>query len=101
MRSDTKKTLRICQQGHEYYKSSECPTCPVCEQNSKPHTGFLSKISAPARRALQSAGIHEIYQLAEYSENEIFQLHGIGPSSFQLLKKMMEEQNILFKTNTK
>ncbi len=38
----TEKTLRTCEQGHEYYKSSDCPTCPVCEKERKPKEGFLS-----------------------------------------------------------
>ncbi len=37
----TEKTLRTCEQGHEYYKSSDCPTCPVCEKRETKE-GFLS-----------------------------------------------------------
>src|SRR3954453_24228501 len=38
----TKKTLRTCPRGHKYYKSSDCPTCPICEEANKPSEGFLS-----------------------------------------------------------
>lgn len=48
----TRKTLRTCKNGHRYYKSSDCPVCPVCEEEKRPEEGFLSLVSAPARRAL-------------------------------------------------
>ncbi len=38
----TEKTLRTCEKGHEYYKSSDCPTCPTCEKERTPKEGFLS-----------------------------------------------------------
>lgn len=28
-----KKSLRVCKNGHQYYKSSNCPICPLCETN--------------------------------------------------------------------
>lgn len=47
-----KGELRTCPKGHKYYKSTDCPTCPICEQEHKPHNSFLSLLVAPARRAL-------------------------------------------------
>ena len=38
----SEKNLRTCKKGHQYYKSSECPTCPVCEEEKRPEKGFLS-----------------------------------------------------------
>jgi hypothetical protein len=46
---------RICPNGHHYVKSSDCPVCPFCEADRKPKKGFLSLLSAPARRALEGA----------------------------------------------
>lgn len=89
---------RICDQGHVYYKSSDCPTCPVCEQERKPETGFLSLISAPARRALKGAGIHSLNELSQHSEAEILALHGMGPSTMPTLKKALEARGLSFKT---
>ena len=43
------KTLRTCDKGHQYYKSSDCPSCPICEQERKPDSGFLARLSAPAK----------------------------------------------------
>ena len=91
------KTLRTCDKGHQYYKSSDCPTCPDCEAERKPTSGFLSKIYAPARRALEGEGILSLDKLAGYSEKEILQLHGIGPSSIPILKKELGEVGLCFK----
>ncbi|SCC04837.1 RNA polymerase alpha subunit C-terminal domain-containing protein [Bacillus wiedmannii] len=91
------KTLRTCEQGHEYYKSSDCPTCPDCEKEKKPKTGFLSLLSSPARNALQHHGIHTIEELSKYSEKEILKLHGMGPASLPKLRKALEEKGLSFK----
>ncbi|MCM3762517.1 RNA polymerase alpha subunit C-terminal domain-containing protein [Alkalihalobacillus oceani] len=91
------KTLRICDQGHRYYKSSDCPVCPTCEQKRKPTSGFLAGLSAPARRALEHAGITTLLELANYREKEILQLHGIGPSSLPKLRAALAEAGLSFK----
>jgi len=90
-------TLRTCEQGHSYYKSSDCPTCPVCEKERKPKEGFLSLLSAPARRALENQGITSLQLLSQYSEKEILKLHGIGPSAMPKLRQALEEEGLSFK----
>ncbi|WP_459641126.1 helix-hairpin-helix domain-containing protein [Flavobacterium sp. CGRL2] len=45
---------RTCKKGHHYSKTSDCPTCPICEAQRKPKSGLLSVLSAPARRALET-----------------------------------------------
>ncbi|MFC6100153.1 RNA polymerase alpha subunit C-terminal domain-containing protein [Olivibacter domesticus] len=92
-----KKTLRICSNGHQYYKSSDCPVCPVCEQENRPKEGFLATISAPAKRALEQKGIVTLQQLATFSENEILKLHGMGPSTLPKLRVAMQEAGLSFK----
>ncbi|PEI71650.1 RNA polymerase alpha subunit C-terminal domain-containing protein [Bacillus wiedmannii] len=91
------KTLRTCEQGHEYYKSSDCPTCPDCEKEKKPKTGFLSLLSSPARNALEHHGIHTIEEVSKYSEKEILKLHGMGPASLPKLRNALEEKGLSFK----
>jgi hypothetical protein len=81
-----KGVLKICAKGHHYYKSSDCPTCPVCEQERKPAAGFLSNLAAPARRALEGANILTLNALSRYSKDELLALHGMGPNA---LKKLM------------
>jgi DNA-directed RNA polymerase alpha subunit len=92
-----KKTLRICPQGHTFYKSSDCPTCPTCEADTKPETGFLSKLSNPARSALEAKGITTLTELATYSEREILKLHGMGPRSIPTLRKALMDVGLSFK----
>jgi len=75
------KKLKTCPKGHEFYKSSDCPTCPICEKENKPMSDFLSLISAPARRALEREGINSLTQLTKYSEKDLLQLHGMGPKA--------------------
>ncbi|PFO06712.1 hypothetical protein COJ85_07385 [Bacillus sp. AFS076308] len=91
------KNLRTCDKGHKYYKSSDCPTCPICEQERKPAEGFLSLLSAPARRALENNGITTIQQLSNHSENEILQFHGMGPSSIPKLRTALEMSGLSFR----
>lgn len=95
----SEKNLRTCKQGHKYYKSSECPTCPICEQERKPTEGFLSSLSAPARRALENKRITTLQQLSKFSEREILQLHGIGPGSMPKLRSALEAEGLSFKEN--
>lgn len=83
---------RVCSKGHTYYKTSDCPTCPICEQERKPKKGFLSLISSPARRALENKGINSLEELVSYSEADISKLHGIGPGAMAKLRKALEEQ---------
>ncbi|MCM3785704.1 RNA polymerase alpha subunit C-terminal domain-containing protein [Neobacillus mesonae] len=93
----SKKSLRTCSSGHQYDKSSECPTCPICEQERKPDSGFLSLLSAPARRALEHHGITTIEQLSTYSEKEILKFHGMGPASLPKLRTALQEAGLTFK----
>lgn len=93
----TPKTLRTCDKGHEYYKSSDCPTCPTCEQERKRDTGFLSLLSAPARRALENNGIASLQQLSNFSEKDILKFHGMGPASLPKLRASLEAEGLSFK----
>jgi predicted RecB family nuclease len=92
-----KRTLRTCKNGHQYYKSSDCPTCPVCEAERKPSPGFLSLLSAPARRALEHQGIKTLAALAKYSEAEILKLHGMGPGSIPRLRQALAAEGRQFR----
>ncbi|MCP3742363.1 RNA polymerase alpha subunit C-terminal domain-containing protein [Rossellomorea sp. BNER] len=93
----SKKSLRTCKKGHQYFKSSDCPTCPICEQERKPDDGFLSLLSAPARRALENNEITTLQQLSNYSEKEILQFHGMGPASIPKLRTALHSKGLSFK----
>ena len=88
---------RTCPRGHKYNKTSDCPTCPICEANRKPEHGFLSLLSAPARRALEGIGVSTVKQLASHSQKEIMNLHGMGPASLPKLKQALNDEGLAFK----
>lgn len=91
------KSLRICEKGHKFYKTSECKSCPACDKENKPNSGFLSKLSAPARNALVFEGIDTLEKLSNYTEKEILKLHGIGPASLPIMRTSLEEEGLSFK----
>ena len=62
------KTLRTCSKGHKYYKSSDCPTCPICEAERKPNDSFLASLGAPSRRALEREKINSEEDLSKYTK---------------------------------
>lgn len=94
---DRKKTKRVCKNGHTFFKSSDCPVCPVCEKNRAVGSEFLTLFAAPARRALESATINQITDLAKFTHQEIMSLHGFGKSGMATLNKVMAENKISFK----
>jgi hypothetical protein len=91
------KTLRTCKNGHQYYKSTDCPTCPICEAEKKAKDGWLSLLSAPAQRALGGIGVKTLKQLSKYSEKEILALHGMGLASIPTLRRVLKEEGLEFK----
>lgn len=98
----TKKGIRkICSNGHVFYKSSDCPVCPICEKEKVRARDFLSSLSAPARRALENTGITTLTKLSKMGENEILKLHGMGPGSIPTLKEALKEKGLSFKASTK
>lgn len=91
------KTLRTCPNGHAYNKSSDCPVCPICEEEQKPKDGFLALLSAPARRALVNNGINSLEQLSSLSEADILKFHGIGKASLPTLRAALDSEGLSFK----
>lgn len=94
----TKGTLRTCPKGHKYYKSTDCPTCPICESKLKTNNELLDALSSPANRAFEREGINSLKKLTMYSEKDILKLHGVGPSSLPILNNLLQSKNLNFKT---
>jgi predicted RecB family nuclease len=92
------KKLRTCPNGHKYYKTTDCPACPVCENERRDNNSSFGILGAPARRALENAGITTITELARYSEKDILKLHGMGPGSMPKLRGLLQEQGLSFKS---
>ena len=95
------KNRRTCPEGHVFFKTSDCNSCPVCEEQRRPPEGFLSLLSAPARRALEQKGISTPEGLAAFTQQEILSLHGIGPASIPLLKATLESHGLDFQKPAK
>lgn len=90
------KTRRTCPNGHQYWKSSDCPVCPICEKGRALGDDWLDKLSAPAKRALATLNICSTSGFSKYKESEIASLHGIGPNALSKIKEAMAVQGISF-----
>lgn len=56
----------------------------------------LPKLAAPARRALEGAGITSLSELAQHKESEIAELHGIGKNALETLRQALAERGLSF-----
>jgi len=54
------------------------------------------KLAKPAQRALAAAGIRRLEQLAEFSEAEVKQWHGIGPNALGQLRRALAAKSLSF-----
>lgn len=88
-KAQKKKTAKTCSKGHRYYKTSDCPSCPICEAHKLSDT-FVSGLGAPARRALDSHGIKDLKTLSSFTEEQLLALHGLGPSSLPKIKNALQ-----------
>ncbi len=93
-------TPRTCPEGHKFYKSSDCPTCPQCEAAKRPTSGFMADLSAPTFRALQHEGLTTLKKLSTRTEKEVLALHGIGPASMPTLRSALKAAGLAFRTGT-
>ena len=56
----------------------------------------LPKLASPAQRALASIGIYRLDQLTTYTEREIKQLHGLGPTTIVALRRALKSKHKSF-----
>ena len=61
----------------------------------------LPKTSAPAQRALQSAGITALEQLTKVTEAELLQLHGMGPKAVRILSETLKANGLSLRVSKK
>jgi hypothetical protein len=62
----------------------------------KQESNLPPKLGAPAERALANAGIKNLKQLTKFSEVEIKQLHGVGPSALGKLRQALVDKGLSF-----
>jgi hypothetical protein len=67
-------------------------------KNTQLENKFGAKLSQPALRALAGAGIQNLAQLAKFSEKEIKDLHGMGPTGIVALKASLKAKGLSFKS---
>jgi len=63
---------------------------------NKEQISDLPKTSNPATRALNGAGYFRLEQLTEGYEDEIAQLHGVGPKAIRILREALSELGLSF-----
>ncbi len=69
-----------------------------CVQENLRRAGRLfPKMPAPARRALDAAGIRTLKDLSKWTETRLLALHGMGTASLPSLRKALKEQGLQFK----
>ena len=56
----------------------------------------MAKLAAPARRALEHAGISTLKELAERGEKELLALHGFGTATLPILLKELDAAGLQF-----
>jgi uncharacterized protein YdhG (YjbR/CyaY superfamily) len=54
------------------------------------------KLAAPARRALSAAGYTRLDQLAQVSESDLTNLHGVGATAMAALREALHERGLSF-----
>ena len=62
----------------------------------KPKYGFLAELAAPARRALEGAGLTTLARLAKKTEAQVSELHGMGPNALAKLRAALEKDGLSF-----
>jgi hypothetical protein len=66
-------------------------------KNKSSDAAFLDKVAAPARRALEAAGLTTLKKLAAAQESEVAELHGMGPNALAVLRSELEDSGLAFK----
>ena len=67
----------------------------MTKQNDQPESD-LPKLASPAQRALAGAGIQRLEQLTRFSEDQLKQLHGIGPNALKQLHQALRAKGLSF-----
>jgi len=88
---------KVCPEGHVFFKTPGCSSCPRCEAARKPEDGFIAELAAPARRALEGARLTTLAKLAKKTEAEVSELHGMGPNAIGRLRASLKKEGLSFR----
>ena len=64
--------------------------------SSAPASDLPAKLAQPARRALAGAGYTRLAQLTQATEDDIMQLHGMGPKALDQLRQALAVKGLSF-----
>ena len=59
--------------------------------------GFLVGLAAPARRALEGAGLTTLAKVAKKTESQVSELHGMGPNAITELRAALKKAGLSFR----
>lgn len=62
-----------------------------------PKKEFLAGLAAPARRALEGAGLTTLAKVAKKTESQVSELHGMGPNAISKLRASLEKDGLSFR----
>ena len=65
-------------------------------QQTEPSDDFLPQLARPARRALAKIGIKQLEQLTHFTQEQLSQLHGIGPKALEQLHDALRAEGLDF-----
>lgn len=96
-----KEYEKICPNGHTYYHSTDWPACPTCWRIHQAENKDLEfgTLSAPAQRALDTAGIKTLMDLTKWTKKDILKLHGMGPASIPKMQELLKKIDADFAEN--
>jgi hypothetical protein len=63
----------------------------------KSQADFLAELAAPARRALEAAGLTTLAKLSKKTEAQVRELHGMGPNAMTKLRAFLKKDGLTFK----
>ncbi len=63
---------------------------------AEPENNLPAGLAKPARRALATAGYTRLEQFTRVSEDEVMQLHGVGPEALGLLRRALAAKGLSF-----
>ena len=61
-----------------------------------PKEEFLAGLAAPARRALEGAGLTTLARVAKKTESQVSGLHGMGPNAITKLRAALKKAGLSF-----
>jgi hypothetical protein len=66
-------------------------------ETTHPNAAAFPPVGGPALRALATAGIRSLQQLTEWREQDLLELHGMGPRGIRILGDALSARGLTFR----